>query len=120
MAVALGEEGVEDVPRDGRGRPAPLPVLDEDDAGDNGDDTDGPAQPGDLSVFKDPGTEPWQIVPEDEVAAKCKMDIAKLKGLRLGSGFAVVRYGELCYDSSGGRDTASQMFSSTKTLSPGA
>lgn len=90
---------------------------DDDAATDDDDDTDMPAQPGDLSVFKDPGTEPWQIVPEDEVAAKCKMDIAKLKGLRVGSGFAVVRYGELCYDSSGGRDTGSQMFSATKTLS---
>lgn len=91
-----------------------------DDSGsDDGDDADTgtPAQPGDLTVFKDPGTEPWQIVPDGEVAAKCKMDIAKLKELRLGSGFAVVRYGELCYDSSGGRDTASQMYSATKTLS---
>lgn len=72
--------------------------------------------PGDLSVFKDPGAEPWKLVPEAELAEKCKLDPAKLKGVTLGAGFAVVRYGQLCWDSSGGRDTASQMFSATKTL----
>jgi len=72
--------------------------------------------PGDLSVFKDPGLEPWKLVPEAELADKCKLDPAKLKGVTLGSGFAVVRYGQLCWDSSGGRDTASAMWSSTKTL----
>ncbi|MET0343699.1 MAG: hypothetical protein ABW252_21985 [Polyangiales bacterium] len=99
------------------------------DAGNDGDDApgddtpgsndpgNGPAEPGDpsdLSGFKDPGKSPWVVVPEGEVAEKCKMDIAKLKSLRLGSGFAVSRYGQLCYQS--GPDGASAMWSSTKTL----
>ena len=75
-----------------------------------------PVAAGDLSVFKDPGAEAWKPVPEAEVAEKCKLDPAKLKGLSIGSGYAVVRYGQLCHDSSGGRDTASQMYSATKTL----
>lgn len=75
-----------------------------------------PVTPGDLSVFKDPGAEPWKLVPEAEVADKCKLDPAKLKGLSIGSGYAVVRYGQLCYDSSNGKDAAAQMYSATKTL----
>jgi hypothetical protein len=80
-----------------------------------------PGQPGptpttDLSVFKDPGLEPWKLVPEAEVADKCKMDPAKLKGVSLGSAFAIVRYGQLCWDTTGGRDSASAMWSATKTL----
>jgi hypothetical protein len=78
-------------------------------------DPDNPPDPGDLSVFKDPGKAAWTVVPEGEVAAKCKMDIAKLKSLSLGSGFAVVRYGQLCFQKPA-RDSATQMFSSTKTL----
>jgi hypothetical protein len=76
----------------------------------------GPTPTNDLSVFKDPGLEPWQLVPEAEVADKCKLDPAKLKGVTLGSGFAIVRYGQLCWDTTGGRDTASAMWSATKTL----
>jgi hypothetical protein len=78
--------------------------------------TSGPPAATDLAVYKDPGSAPWQPIPEAEVAAKCKLDPAKLKGVTLGSGFAVVRYGQLCWDSTGGRDTASDMWSATKTL----
>jgi hypothetical protein len=86
------------------------------DAGGKDEPTDPPpVDSGDLSVFKDPGTMPWTVVPEAEVAEKCKMDVAKLKGLRLGSGFAVVRYGLMCYRNPA-TDTPSQMYSSTKTL----
>jgi hypothetical protein len=83
-----------------------------------GDDTGPvPGEPADLSAFKDPGKGPWQTVPEGQVAAQCKMDVAKLRGLRLGSGFAVIRYGKLCYSSSpGANDAASAMWSATKTL----
>lgn len=80
---------------------------------------DGPAPgaPTDLSAFKDPGKGPWQQVPEAQVAEQCKMDISKLRGVRLGSGFAVVRYGKLCYSSSpGANDAAAAMWSATKTL----
>lgn len=81
---------------------------------DGGIPDDNPVAPGDLGDFKDPGTMPWTVVPEGEVAEKCKLDIAKLKPLRLGSGFAVVRYGQLCYQSV--RDGATAMWSATKTL----
>ena len=69
----------------------------------------------DLSKFKDPGKAPWVAVPEGQVAEKCGLDPAKLRGLRLGSGYAVVRFGQLCYISNA-NDAPSQMFSSTKTL----
>lgn len=82
--------------------------------GDREDLTSG-AGPVDLSKFKDPGKAPWTPVPADQVAAECKMDIAKLRGLRLGSGFAVVRYGKLCYTSAP-NDGAGAMWSATKTL----
>ena len=86
----------------------------DDDARDDSETPQPAGDPDDLSKFKDPGKQPWTAVPEGEVADKCKMDVAKLKSLRLGSGFAVVRYGQLCYQSA--RDAASQMFSATKTL----
>ena len=85
----------------------------------NEENDPGPARqesaPVDLSVFKDPGKGPWQPVPENQVAARCKMDPAKLRGLRLGSGFAVVRYGQLCYQSTP-NDAPSEMWSATKVL----
>ena len=37
------------------------------------------------------------MVPEAEVAEKCKLDVSKLQGVSIGSGFAVVRYGQLCF-----------------------
>jgi hypothetical protein len=72
--------------------------------------------PNDLSVFKDPGKAPWTVVPEAEVAAKCKLDVNRLKSVTLGSGFAVVRYGQLCFQKPA-RDSATQMYSATKTMS---
>jgi hypothetical protein len=64
--------------------------------------------------YEDPGMEDWTLVPEAEVAAKCKMDIAKLKATGLSHNFAVFRYGKLCYEQ--GRDSATQVFSATKSL----
>lgn len=74
-----------------------------------------PNDPDGLNLYADPGTADWTLVPEGEVAAQCKMDIAKLKATGLSHKFAVFRYGKLCYES-GGRDSATQVFSATKSL----
>ena len=55
------------------------------------------------------------MVPEAEVAEKCKLDVSKLQGVSIGSGFAVVRYGQLCFRKPA-TDSASAMWSATKTL----
>ena len=64
--------------------------------------------------YVDPGTAEWTLVPEGEVAAQCKMDIAKLKATGLSHKFAVFRYGKLCFEQ--GRDSGTQVFSATKSL----
>jgi hypothetical protein len=74
---------------------------------------DPPIQMGD---YYDPGPNPWELVPEDQVAEVCKMDINLLKSSGLQSWtHAVFRYGKLCYES--GRDSSSQVYSVTKTVS---
>ncbi|HKU39887.1 MAG TPA: hypothetical protein VJR89_17125, partial [Polyangiales bacterium] len=70
---------------------------------------------GDLSVFKDPGKSPWTVVPAEQAPEKCKMDVSKLSGLSLGSGFAVVRYGQMCFRKPA-TDGPTAMWSATKTL----
>ncbi|HKP60294.1 MAG TPA: hypothetical protein VJV78_26395 [Polyangiales bacterium] len=72
------------------------------------------ATPPAMGMYEDPGTNDWTLVPEGEVAEKCKMDIAKLKGTGLSHTFAVFRYGKLCYEQ--GRDSATMVFSATKSL----
>jgi hypothetical protein len=116
--VPTGPDGSLLPPSSGTGADGgPQPPNDSGADGAVGTGTDaGPSAPGDLGVYKDPGVAPWQAVPEGELATRCKLDAAKLKGLNLGSGFAVVRYGQLCFDSSGGRDSPSAMWSATKTL----
>jgi hypothetical protein len=71
--------------------------------------TDPPA-----GAYEDPGTADWTLVPEGEVADKCKMDIAKLKATGLTHKFAIFRYGKLCYEQ--GADSATQVFSATKSF----
>lgn len=70
----------------------------------------------DPKAFHDPGSGPWEVVPEAEVFARCKLDIGILKSLELGAGFAVSRYGLLCHNSVGQDDGLSPMWSGTKTL----
>lgn len=76
--------------------------------------TMGPTDPPVTGMYEDPGTADWTLVPEGEVAEKCKMDIAKLKATGLSHKFAVFRYGKLCYQQ--GTDSATQVFSATKSL----
>lgn len=89
---------------------------DDSETGDGDGDDAGTDPPSDLNDFHDPGTGPWEVVAEADVASKCKMDIAALKSVKLGAGFAVSRYGLLCYSSTGGKDGATAMWSVTKTL----
>ncbi|HKU36496.1 MAG TPA: hypothetical protein VJR89_00075 [Polyangiales bacterium] len=67
-----------------------------------------------MGEYEDPGTNDWPVVPEAEVAEKCKMDIQKLKSTGLSHKFAVFRYGKLCYQQ--GTDSATMVFSATKSL----
>jgi hypothetical protein len=73
-----------------------------------------PTTPAAGGDYYDPGTEDFTLVPEGEVAEVCKMDIEKLKSTGLSHNFAVFRYGKLCYEQ--GRDSATQVFSATKSL----
>lgn len=70
-----------------------------------------PAAPGRLV---DPGTMPWVPVPKDQVADKCKLDVAKLDAVAKTGPLAVVRYGLLCYEST--MDPAAEIWSVSKTL----
>src|SRR5688572_4223664 len=77
----------------------------------------GATPPASEPVWNDPGTMPWQVVPEDKVAAECKLDPAMLAAndSKFGSGWAVVRYGKLCHEA-GPRDSPTEAYSATKTL----
>ncbi|MBC7993051.1 MAG: hypothetical protein H7Z15_07385 [Rhizobacter sp.] len=68
---------------------------------------------------RDPGTGPWTLVSAANVAAECKLDSAALQQANrtLGLSYAIVRYGKLCHEyHPSGRDSASQVYSTTKTM----
>ena len=69
---------------------------------------------GDPSQWNDPGTEPFVAVPEADVAAECKLDIAMLKASGYSNG-AVFRYGKLCF-ADGGIESPYGVFSVTKSV----
>jgi hypothetical protein len=75
------------------------------------------AQAGGADVWNDPGTMPWQLVPDDKVAEECKLDPAMLasQDSQFTSGWAVVRYGKLCHEA-GPSDSPTEAYSATKTL----
>ncbi len=67
----------------------------------------------------DPGTGPWQLVSAANVASECKLDPTALQQANrtLGLAWAVVRYGKLCHEYyPRGRDSVSQVYSTTKTM----
>lgn len=67
----------------------------------------------------DPGTGPWTLVSPTNVAAECKLDPSALQQANrtLGLSYAIVRYGKLCHEYyPSGRDSVSQVYSTTKTL----
>ena len=67
--------------------------------------------------YLDPGTGPWEVVPEVDVARVCKLDPAKLAEAdrQLGVPYAVVRYGKLCHRG-GTVDSPAEIWSITKGL----
>jgi hypothetical protein len=67
----------------------------------------------------DPGTGPWELVPEDRVAAECGLDPELLRqaDAAINRPWAVVRHGKLCHEFyPAGQDEVSEIFSTTKTL----
>lgn len=81
-------------------------------AGDDAGSAGGNPEP----MFEDPGTSPWMLVPDAEVADKCGMDPAMLSAAdsKIGASYAVVRYGKLCHEA--GADSPAEVWSATKTL----
>jgi hypothetical protein len=67
-----------------------------------------------MGEWNDPGSAPFVLVPEADVAAECKLDIAMLKASGYRNG-AVFRYGKLCY-SDGSIDSPYGVFSVTKSV----
>ncbi len=69
----------------------------------------------------DPGTGPWEPVPQDQVEETCNLDTALLAeaDATLNAPWAVVRYGRLChefYPPGETPTTTAEVFSTTKTL----
>lgn len=67
----------------------------------------------------EPGTDPWQLVPRDQVVSRCGMDPDLLDAADpiVNRRYAVIRYGQLCHVYyPGGTDPRSEVFSTTKTL----
>jgi hypothetical protein len=72
-----------------------------------------------TGALRDPGRGPWTLVSAANVAAECKLDAAALQQANrtLGLSYAIVRYGKLCHEYyPSGRDSASQVYSTTKTM----
>lgn len=70
---------------------------------------------------QDPGTEPWELVPDDRVAEECGLDPALLQiaDASLQRPYAVIRYGKLCheyYPAGTTVDDVDEIWSTTKTL----
>jgi hypothetical protein len=64
------------------------------------------------------GSQPWELVPEDEVLETCRLDPEALKAADaiLDTPWAVVRYGKLCHQFRAEGLRASPAWSATKTL----
>jgi hypothetical protein len=75
-----------------------------------------------LSVYDDPGTEPWVIVPPEDLIEECGLDPDILATIDETApySYAIVRYGKLCHEfyhpDMPGRDELAHNFSATKTL----
>jgi hypothetical protein len=70
---------------------------------------------------RDPGSEPWELVPADRVAEECNLDPALLAAAdrTLERPLAIVRYGKLCheyYPAGTAPGDVDEIFSTTKTL----
>lgn len=75
------------------------------------------AEPAQAEMWNDPGSSPWELVPDDKVPEECKLDPALLakSDSMFSSGWAVIRYGKLCHEA-GPDDSPTEAYSATKTL----
>jgi hypothetical protein len=71
-----------------------------------------------ATPYVDPGTGPFTEVPEAEVAATCKLDVAALKaaGTSFNVPWLIIRYGKLCWEHNAKSFTQTEAYSTTKTL----
>lgn len=75
-----------------------------------------------LSVYHDPGTEPWVIVQSDVLIEECGLDPDILATIDETApySYAIIRYGKLCHEfyhpEAPGRDEIARNISATKTL----
>lgn len=79
----------------------------------------GSALDGCPAAAADPGVEPWALVPDNEVSARCGLDPGLLNAADpvINRPYAVVRYGQLCHVYyPQGSDPRGEIFSTTKTL----
>jgi hypothetical protein len=77
------------------------------------------ADPGMPSVpYHDPGSGPWEKVPEADLMSVCKLDLAKLQAASsaIAGPWLIVRYGKLCYEDGASNFLATEAWSTTKTL----
>ena len=93
--------------------------LDAADANDGGAGTTG-GEPA-LPPFVDPGTAPWEPVPEDDIEEVCGLDPALLAqaDVQLNVPWAIVRHGRLCHEFYPPGQTptsAGEVYSTTKSL----
>jgi len=70
---------------------------------------------------RDPGPEPWALLPDDQVAGECGLDPSLLAAAdaAIERPYAIVRYGKLCheyYPAGTTPDDVDEIFSTTKTL----
>jgi hypothetical protein len=81
--------------------------------------TDPGPGPNPTPTARDPGTGPWTLVSPANVATECKLDPTALQQANrtLNLSYAIVRYGKLCHEFyPSGRDSVSQVYSTTKTM----
>lgn len=69
----------------------------------------------------DPGAQPWERVPRDQVAAVCGLDPERLEAAEpqlAATPYTIIRYGRLCWSGGypGGTSTPYQVWSETKTF----
>lgn len=77
-----------------------------------------PTTGGAAVPYHDPGTGPWEMVPESDLMSVCKLDLDKLKQAEKTATYPwlIVRYGKLCYQHGAANFAPSEAWSTTKTL----
>ena len=70
------------------------------------------------SGLTDPGTGPWNLVPKEKVLSVCRLDPKKLEEAEqlLPFPWAIIRYGQLCWQHDAMNFSPREAYSATKTL----